>query len=98
VHRAEQLRVFPAALRYISAEPLLGSLDSLDLAAIDWVIAWRRVGAAPPAAAGRARAGAARRRRAVLLQAARRPRPGSGGRLLDGRAWDEMPRFSRAAA
>ncbi|HEX4344676.1 MAG TPA: phage Gp37/Gp68 family protein [Solirubrobacteraceae bacterium] len=39
VHRAEALRVVPAAVRFISAEPLLGPLEGLDLSGIDWLIA-----------------------------------------------------------
>ena len=38
VHRADALRDTPAAVRFISAEPLLGPLDRLDLTGIDWVI------------------------------------------------------------
>ena len=33
------LRAVPAAVRHLSAEPLLGPLDNLDLSGIDWVIA-----------------------------------------------------------
>ena len=36
--RADALRQTPAAVRFISAEPLLGPLPSLDLAGIDWLI------------------------------------------------------------
>lgn len=36
--RADALRATPAALRFISAEPLLGPLPSLDLTGIDWLI------------------------------------------------------------
>lgn len=36
--RADHLRATPAALRFLSLEPLLGPLPSLDLADIDWVI------------------------------------------------------------
>jgi protein gp37 len=36
--RAEHLRATPAAVRFLSLEPLLGPLPSLDLAGIDWVI------------------------------------------------------------
>lgn len=36
--RANILRSTPAAVRFISAEPLLGPLPSLDLTGIDWVI------------------------------------------------------------
>lgn len=38
VRRAEHLRQAPAAVRFISAEPLLGPLPSLDVTGIDWVI------------------------------------------------------------
>jgi protein gp37 len=36
--RADHLRATPAAVRFISAEPLLGPLVSIDLAGIDWLI------------------------------------------------------------
>lgn len=36
--RADDLRRTPAAVRFISAEPLLGPLPSLDLTGIDWII------------------------------------------------------------
>ncbi len=40
VHRADTLREVPAAVRVVSAEPLLGPLiPELDLTAIDWLIA-----------------------------------------------------------
>lgn len=38
VRRADALRETPAAIRFISAEPLLGPLPSLDLTGIDWLI------------------------------------------------------------
>ncbi len=38
VHRIGHLRAVPAAIRFLSCEPLLGALD-LDLEDIDWVIA-----------------------------------------------------------
>jgi protein gp37 len=38
VGRADALRETPAAVRFISAEPLLGPLPSLDLTGIDWLI------------------------------------------------------------
>lgn len=37
--RADYLRIVPAAVKFISAEPLLGPLDTLDLDGIDWLIA-----------------------------------------------------------
>jgi protein gp37 len=39
VERADYLREVPAAVRFISAEPLIGPLDGLDLDGIDWLIA-----------------------------------------------------------
>jgi protein gp37 len=36
--RADTLRAIPAAVRFISAEPLLAPLPSLNLAGIDWLI------------------------------------------------------------
>lgn len=38
VWRADHLRKTPAAVRFLSLEPLLGPLPSLDLTGIDWVI------------------------------------------------------------
>src|SRR3954451_10129530 len=38
-HRADYLREVPAAVRFVSAEPLLGPVDQLDLSGIDWLIA-----------------------------------------------------------
>lgn len=38
LHRVEHLRRVPAAVRFISAEPLLGPLPSLDLTGINWLI------------------------------------------------------------
>lgn len=37
--RINDLRAVPAAVRFLSCEPLLGRLDGLDLDRIDWVIA-----------------------------------------------------------
>jgi protein gp37 len=38
-HRADYLRDVRAAVRFVSAEPLLGPVDQLDLSGIDWLIA-----------------------------------------------------------
>jgi protein gp37 len=37
--RIDHLRTVPAAVRFVSAEPLLGPLGHLDLAGIHWIIA-----------------------------------------------------------
>jgi protein gp37 len=38
LHRIDDLRHLPAAVRWISAEPLLGPLGGLELGGIDWVV------------------------------------------------------------
>jgi protein gp37 len=38
LHRIEYLQRIPAALRFLSCEPLLGPLDGVDLTGIGWVI------------------------------------------------------------
>jgi len=45
LHRIEDLRHVPAAVRFLSCEPLLGPLDNLPLEGIHWVIVGGRVGA-----------------------------------------------------
>jgi protein gp37 len=39
LHRIDDLRSVPAAVRFLSCEPLLGPLTGIDLAGIGWVIA-----------------------------------------------------------
>ncbi len=43
--RADHLRAAPAAIRFLSLEPLLGPLPALDLTGIDWVIVGGESGA-----------------------------------------------------
>jgi protein gp37 len=95
VRRADYLREVPAAVRFISAEPLLGPLEGLDLTDVDWLIAGGESGY---------------RHRPVHAEWIRelRDRCGAegvafffkqwggrtskaGGRLLDGREWSQMP-------
>lgn len=94
--RADDLRALPAATRFLSLEPLLGPLPSLDLTGIDWVIVGGESGPG---------------HRPVDLAWVRDIRdrclgsdvafffkqvgghtPKAGGRELDGRTWDEMPK------
>jgi protein gp37 len=101
VHRADALRRVPAAVRFISAEPLLGPLEGIDLSDIDWLIAGGESGP---------------RHRRMDLAWVRDLRdrchdehvafffkqiggrsPKAGGRLLDGRTWDEFPDPRRPA-
>jgi protein gp37 len=103
VHRADFLRRVPSAVRFISAEPLLGPLERLDLSGIDWLIAGGESGPKHrPVKAEwlrylRDRCGAEGVAYFFKQWGGRRPK--SGGRLLDGRTWDEMPALrSRVAA
>jgi protein gp37 len=98
VHRADSLRQTPAAVRFISAEPLLGPLEGLDLASIDWLIT-----------GGESGPGHRPVKEPWLLDlrdqcfdagvafffkqwGGRSPK--AGGRVLEGRTWDEYPTMS----
>ena len=99
--RVDDLREVPAAVRFLSCEPLLGSLDGIDLRGIDWVIAGGESGP---------------NYRPMHLEWARGIRdasreadvpfffkqwggrtPKALGRELDGVIWDEMPEKFTAA-
>jgi len=94
-HRVDCLREVNAAVRFISAEPLLGSLDNLDLSGVNWLIAGGESG--PKHRPMRVEWARELRDRCVAKDVAfffkqwGGHRPKSGGRLLDGRTWDEMP-------
>ena len=93
--RADALRAMPAAVRFLSVEPLLGRLPGLNLEDIDWVI----VGGESGRRHRRLDLGWVRdiRDRCVteripfFFKQVGGVRPKSGGRLLNGRTWDEMP-------
>jgi len=95
VKRADALRTVGAAVRFISAEPLLGPLDGLDLTNIHWVIAGGESGPVHRPM----RSEWARDLRDRCLDAGvpfffkqwGGTRSKSGGRLLDGREWSLMP-------
>ena len=101
VNRKSILHGVPAHVRFISAEPLIGPLSLGDLDGIHWVITGGESGAqarpmnpvwvhsirdqcvAAEVAFFHKQNGGAKRRGGVW-----------GGRLLDGRTWDEMPELS----
>jgi protein gp37 len=95
VWRADHLRAAPAAVRFISAEPLLGSLPSLDLTGIDWLIAGGESGKdhrpIDPKWVRDLRDRCNDADVAFFFKQWGGIRPKSGGRELDGRTWDEMP-------
>jgi protein gp37 len=99
--RIEDLRGTPAAVRFLSLEPLLGPLPGLDLSGIDWVIVGGESGP-------RARPMDASWVTDIRSQCQEASVPfffkqwgGTNkkktGRLLDGRTWDEMPALQLAA-
>ncbi len=95
IGRADSLRKVGPAVRFISAEPLLGPLEGLDLTAVDWLIA-----------GGESGPGHRPIREAWLVDLRDRclaegvsfffkqwggRTPKAGGRQLDGRTWDDYP-------
>lgn len=100
--RIDHLRDAPASVRFLSVEPLIGAVGSVDLDGIHWVIAGGESG---PGA------------RVLNIKWAREIRdqckdqnvpfffkqwggyrPKSGGRELDGKEWNEFPEIASAAA
>lgn len=94
-HRVDALRAISAAKRFVSAEPLLGPLDALDLHGIDWVIGGGESGHGFRAPCEEW--AFALRDRCLIAGVpffwkqwgGRTPK--AGGRLLEGRVWDEYP-------
>ena len=100
--RIDALRRVPAAIRFISAEPLIGSVGEVDLDGVGWVI----VGGESGPKARPMRAGWARELRDQCVEAGvpfffkqwgRHDAEGGAvgkkksGRALDGRLWNEHP-------
>ena len=93
--RITHLRDAPAAVRFISAEPLIGPIGGVDLSGIHWVIAGGESGpgARPMAVewAREIRDLCARQSVAFFFKQWGGARPKSGGRSLDGREWNQLP-------
>jgi len=91
----ERLRAVPAAVRFLSLEPLLAPISSLPVDGIDWVIVGGESGpGARPMAADwvrQIRNRCARDGVAFFFKQWGGTRKKQAGRLLDGRTWDEMP-------
>lgn len=92
----------PAAVRFLSCEPLLGSLPGLPLDGIDWVIAGGESGrgARPvnPEWIRELRDTCVSARTPFFFKQWGGARAKSGGRELDGLTWDEMPALVQARA
>jgi protein gp37 len=100
VDRIRHLQAVPAAVRFVSLEPLLGPITHLPVSGLDWVI----VGGESGPGARPMHVGWARSLR-DQCEAAEVPfffkqwggvRRTSAGRLLDGRTWDQYPSRSLA--
>jgi protein gp37 len=95
VHRADFLRRVDAAVRFISAEPLLGPLEGLDLDGIDWLIAGGESGPGhrriDSSWVRQLRDQCNRAGVAFFFKQWGGQTSKVGGRLLDNRTWDQMP-------
>lgn len=93
--RLDELRRVPAAVRFVSAEPLLEALPELNLAGIDWLIAGGESGprfrAVDPAWIADLRDQCGTAGTAFFFKQWGGVPAKAGGRTLDGRTWDEMP-------
>lgn len=97
--RADEIRRAPAAIRFLSLEPLLGPLPSLELTGIDWVIVGGESGAGhrpfDPAWARDIRDRCVDQHVPFFFKQVGGRTPKAGGRLLDGRTWNQYPAVTR---
>ncbi len=100
--RIDVLRAIPAAVRFVSAEPLLGPLDAVDFSGVDWVIGGGESGpgarSVDPVWARGLRNAVKRADAAFFWKQWGGTHPKSGGRLLDGVEWSEYPVMALAGA
>lgn len=97
--RIEHIRQSPAGTKFLSIEPLIGSVGEIDLTGIDWVIVGGESG--PRAREMKAewvrhlRDQCEEQKVAFFFKQWGGYRPKSGGRELDGREWNGMPMVSQ---
>jgi protein gp37 len=95
LYRVDDLRSVPAAVRFLSCEPLIGPLGGLQLDGIDWVITGGESGPrARPLEADWVRTirdNCASNGVAYFHKQWGGRTPKAGGRTLDGLIWNEMP-------
>jgi protein gp37 len=95
LERVRLLQTVPAAVSFLSLEPLLGPIPALPLAGIDWVIVGGESGPrARPLQPGWVRGirdQCARRGVAFFFKQWGGFFPKAKGRTLDGREWSELP-------
>jgi len=96
--RIRHIREAPAGVRFLSIEPLIGPVGKLDLTEIDWVIVGGESGpGARPMKQEWAldiRDQCKARGVAFFFKQWGGVRPKSGGRILDGREWNDFPAIS----
>jgi protein gp37 len=95
LYRIDDLRTVPAAVRFASCEPLLGPLDEISLNGIGWVIAGGESGPRhrpiDPAWVTTLRDRCRVAQVPFFFKQWGGRTPKQGGRLLDGRTWDQLP-------
>lgn len=95
LERVDHLRRVPAAVRFLSCEPLLGPLPELNLSGIDWVIAGGESGRGHRPMhvdwVRQIRDACQQSSTAFFFKQWGGRTPKANGRLLDGRTWDEKP-------
>ena len=100
--RVAYLVKVPAAVRFLSVEPLLGPIPELPLDGIDWVIVGGESGPGHrpmrPEWVRAIRDQCDAARVAFFFKQWGGARPKAGGRTLDGQEWSEMPGPSRRSA
>lgn len=98
--RVDHLRQTPAAVKFISIEPMLGPIHGMDLTGIGWVIVGGESGpgARPmdPEWVRDIRDQCLAARVPFFFKQWGGTRKKSAGKLLDGRTWDQMPLLCRA--
>lgn len=98
LHRIGELRRVRAAVRFLSLEPLLGPLPSLDLSGIGWVIVGGESGSGArpmePDWVRQIRDQSVEQGVPFFFKQWGGRTPKAGGRELDGRTWNEMPERS----
>lgn len=102
LHRIDYLRQTPAAVKFLSLEPLLGPLEELKLLHIDWVIAGGESGPGSrimqPDWVRSIRDQCLKAGSAFHFKQWGGTNKKKAGRLLDGRTWDQFPRSTPEVA
>jgi protein gp37 len=95
LHRLDEIRRVPAAIRFVSLEPLIGSVSAGNLTDIDWAIVGGESGPRAremkPEWVEEIRDMCVHSGTAFFFKQWGGVRPKSGGRMLNGREWNQYP-------